>query len=218
VSTDILFIGFGAFVAEVKSTHQCRLIPWVSGKAPSYTEEHQFAYDAWSRLEYWLDPANRGSLTLEAALARVVSDDLSGEPYRLPTIGPQFPYGKHEGSIYLRAEDVDKRDLLRDTPRDRRAYEYHLVARIADDGSVRRYHGFHASKLKDGDKDAIVQVGSRLLRFDPALDDVFYAGRLADPNALSLDPGVREGALYVEVAHAYQQAMALPKIPPGAGD
>lgn len=218
MSIDLLFIGFGVFVAEIKSPHQCRLIPWVTGPAPAYSDEHQFAYDTWDRVEHRLDPTVRGTQSVEVALAGVEGDDLSTDVYGIPGIGPQFPYGKHEGALYLEAGVVSKRELLRDAPRDLRPHEYHLITRVADDGTVRRYHGFHATKISEGQGDAIVQVGNRLLTFEPARDDLWYTGPLADAAALSLDPTSKSGAVYLDLATAYQQAMPLPKMPPGAWD
>jgi len=180
--TDLLFIELGAVVTEIKGPNWCSIEPYCNLNPPTYAPDNRVAVNFADSLGH-------------ASLENVKYDQIVHPAGNRVQIGPGWPGGGYEGILCVRESFV--RTYVNDNnsstlataantlsgPRCR----YQVVASIAGDGEVRRYHGFWAEVTNIQNNTSIefklVDLNGNIINhpiaYDPSAldkDAKFYAG------------------------------------------
>jgi hypothetical protein len=140
--TDVLFIELGAVVTEIKGPNWCSIEPYCNLNPPTYDPDNRVAVNFADSLGH-------------ASLENVKYDQIVYPAGNRVQIGPGWPGGGYEGILCVRENfvrtyvDSNNNSTLAiaantlSGPRCR----YQVIASIADDKEVRRYHGFWAQVI-----------------------------------------------------------------------
>src|SRR5512138_754656 len=146
--TDLLFIEIGAVVTEIKGSIQCTIEPFcVAAPPPTYIAANRVTVDFANLLDSLRAKAMDVATIADQAQYDLIVATMAG---RRVQIGPNWPSGGYEGILCIREEIVAEDPILGpaanklDGPR----YKYQVIASIAADKSVQRYHGFHAEAVE----------------------------------------------------------------------
>jgi hypothetical protein len=228
---DILFIEVGAVVTEIRSPDRCTIEPFCDpARPPTYDPERRVEVDFARSLDGVL--ADRGSLALDVAAQRAIYDQYDQDDGSA-SIGRAWPGGVYEGVVRFRDEAVATSATLAAAvaalPGQR--WEYQVVASIDEQtGAVQRYHGFHAEISEEDGAVLVLSVASagrstdpsaprRTVRFDPSDTKTFYAGELVADTLVRGGRSRRSpGAVFIALEVAQGLQLAVPKLPPGAGE
>ena len=224
--TDLLFIELGAIVAEIKGPAHCTIEPFCETKFEStFDSGNRFEVDFAQLLDNLLLDHGVADAAQLAQYDQIVAP-MAGR--RVP-IGPSWPGGGYEGILCVRDDVVRGNNLLAQAanklagPRCR----YQVIASVAADKTIRRYHGFPAEVI--GSEGGVIKFRivnhDDVITYDPTDSNAavkFYTGNLVAENVIS-GAGLTQGQIgpvfmnLDEFTTSLYLDEELPKLPPSAG-
>jgi hypothetical protein len=236
--TDLLFIELGAVVTETLGTNLCTIEPYCNTDyPPTYHSTKRVMVNLAESVDY-LNP--------EYALEYAKYDQLQveGNVGSGRLLGPIWPGGCYEGILRVRETLVQDNSILKaaaeELPGGEQRYNYQVIVSIADDGTVRRYHGFHVEsvqniggaikfRIKKKDAESVTDCHEITYSSD---SQRFYHGAQVEShpvdNVISErfknDQWGTSGAVFIDVyssdadsSEFWALADEVPKLPPSAG-
>jgi hypothetical protein len=227
--TDLLFIELGAVVTETKGTNQCTIEPYCGQNEPTYLPNNRV-------------DVNFADSVGNVSPANALYDQIVYPASNREQIGPSWPGAGHEGILCARESLVHDNGILSaaattlTTLRGPRC-RYQVIASIADNNDVQRYHGFVAEVVLIDNMIVfkLVDVNGHTvdtpIKYTPngqGMDAKFYTGYQVD--GYTIDGNVVRGTVPVGTQgvvfmnlDAFDQVdrdwiiAVAPKQPPGAG-
>lgn len=223
---DLLFVELGAVVAELQSPTSCTFLPFCNvAYPPDPSSSTRIPVDFTRSLGHVLT-----SCALDEVEQQVMYDEILGAG-RTP-IGPTWPGGGYEGIISILSTVVANNPTLSAAVSTLDGYQktpwrYQVIASIADDKTVRRYHGFQATVTGTDGPAILLEIGAaphkiKYVPTEPGVEQKVYTGDRVAGNLLHGTPASGStGAVFLAptafTTPTGTLADDLPKLPPNAG-
>lgn len=220
MTTDLLFIELGAVVTQVLGSTLCTVEAF-SNQPPTYDPKKGFTVDFTKSLEHFLISQPVGDAPGGAWYDQIVCP----MPGRRVAIGPSFPGGGYEGILCVRDGVVSDSGVLAPaaTAQGVPSWRYQVIASIAADKTIRRYHGFKAEVVSKGNSIIFnIEGHNDPITYNPGDLDFYTGSVLFNENILTNGAGAgSQGVVFMNV-DVFLNTITwmddeLPKLPPSAG-